>query len=243
MGRIILSYQPIIPRTAPLDHLKSFMGMTLSQAEGTSQGNFSTACGYPRALFQLKESLAALFLGFTGRDNTTTGANKTWNAFRLTTNEDSNLLIFVSALRHDRDSGSICLDAYAVFLTTDRIRRMSSSLEKLARGNGLISIRVTEGEQLLWKQILPALVERCRFFWDHMATCAYEKKPFTCPRSILHGQMPICSCGEGKEAQRMPSEYAGLRSYATRVAVPPLSAVPFVEPMAFVSALSSLKQK
>ena len=73
--------------------------------------------------------------------------------------------------------GAICLDGYAVPLTSDRIKLMSRSLEEAQRKGGLMSITVTESEEISWKQIMPALVERCRFCWEHRPGCEYGGPP------------------------------------------------------------------
>jgi hypothetical protein len=239
MGKVNLDQQAIIPRNAPMKYLRGFLGMTLSQAEQKSRQDPYNTVSAVRPLFHMKETLAGLFLSFRGEDGTTAGAGRPCNAFSLATNNDSDLLIFASALRHDRDTGSICLDAHVVPLIRTRIKLMTASLERLVRGGRLLTIKLANNEETLWKQIMPSLVERCRFSWEHKEACEYRTDAFTCPVRVSHGETPICSCGEGEDTGRLPSEYNDFRQYATRIALPTISAVPFVEPMALMSALSS----
>ena len=239
MSNINLNQQPIIPRNAPMKYLSAFLGMTLSEAEQNSRHIPPNSVLPIRPLFHMKETIAGLFLGFRGQDGTTAGAGKSWNAFSLATKNDSDILIFANALRHDRDSGSVCLDAHVVPLTRSRISLMSKSLQRLVEKRRLLSIKLAENEETLWKHLMPSLVERCRVSWEHKEACEYVTDAFTCPVGVAHGETPICSCGEGKDASGIPSEYNGFRWYATRIALPTISAVPFVEPMQLTSALNS----
>lgn len=53
-------------------------------------------------------------LTFIGQGKGLKEKTRVYNAFRLAKDDNSDLLIFASALRHDRESGSVCLDAYVV---------------------------------------------------------------------------------------------------------------------------------
>jgi hypothetical protein len=53
---------------------------------------------------------------------------------------------------------------------------------------------------------------------------------------VKHSETPICSCGEDHGTDLFPSEYAFFAPYVTRVAIPILSALSYVEPMAFAIA-------
>lgn len=83
------------------------------------------------------------------------------------------------------------------------------------------------------------MVERWRSYWQHGQKWAYGHREPICPLSVLHGEMPICTCGEGQDVGGMPLEYAGFRKFATRIAIPALSAVPFREDMVFDPILQS----
>ncbi|KAK1047663.1 hypothetical protein LTR33_014947 [Friedmanniomyces endolithicus] len=83
------------------------LGMTLSEGEHSSRRNLSAAASSTRVLFELKESLAAIMLTFTGQGKGPKEKISTYNAFRLARDDNSDLLIFVNALRHDKDSGEL----------------------------------------------------------------------------------------------------------------------------------------
>ena len=239
MSKVNLNQQPIIPRYAPIKYLSALLGMTLSEAEQKARQAPFNLVSPVRPLLYMKETLASLILGFRGQDWTRAGAGKLWNAFSLATKNDSDILIFANALRHDRDSGSICLDAHVVPLTRSRISLLSMSLQRLVTKGKLLSIRLAENEEILWKHVMPALVERCRVSWEHKNTCEYETDGFICPVGVVHGETPICSCGEGEDTSRIPPEYNDFGRYATRIALPTISAVPFVEPLHSISALAT----
>lgn len=106
-------------------------------------------------------------------------------------------------------------------------------------GQQVLSINVSAREELLWKHVLPAFVEWCRQYWKHEPTCEYNRPELNCPRSIMHDQTAICSCGEGQDVATIAHEFSGFSQYATRIAVTPLSAVPIVEPMMLDSVFMS----
>jgi MYND finger len=98
------------------------------------------------------------------------------------------------------------------------------------------SINVTEKELKLWKQILPALAERCRTWKHKTESCEYlltgEIPP---PKGLEDAQTPFCSCGNGQ----LPPKFMGdlkmqhleyvLQKYATRIAISPVFSVPYIE--------------
>ncbi|KAK1047497.1 hypothetical protein LTR74_017730 [Friedmanniomyces endolithicus] len=131
LGRVNLTKQPIMPLSTARRYLSGFLGMTLSEAEHKSRQNPSAATNSARVLFELKESLAAIMLTFIGQGRGARESTRRSNAFRLAKDNNSDLLIFANSLRHDRDSGSVCLDAYVVPLTDRRIRQLANALKEL----------------------------------------------------------------------------------------------------------------
>ncbi|KAK0951022.1 hypothetical protein LTR91_025257 [Friedmanniomyces endolithicus] len=130
LGRVDLAKQPIMPPSTARNCSSGFLGMTLSEGEHSSRRNLSAAASSTRVLFELKESLAAIMLTFTGQGKGPKEKISTYNAFRLARDDNSDLLIFVNALRHDKDSGSVCLDAHVVPLTDRRVRVMADALQR-----------------------------------------------------------------------------------------------------------------
>ncbi|KAK3402372.1 hypothetical protein B0T20DRAFT_390265 [Sordaria brevicollis] len=90
----------------------------------------------------------------------------------------------------------------------------------------------TEGLQL-WKELLPAYVERCRT-WEHDAqTCEYLLRP---PHSLgTEPEVIICTCGNGRSIADnfctgiLPHVWQRLKKHLVRVAISPPFGCPFVE--------------
>lgn len=142
-----------------------------------------------------------------------------------------NLLILVSALRLDGDAGSVVLDAAVLPLTMEMV--LSKKLEDflvLLESMKCGSIMVNDEELAFWKTILPSLAERCRT-WSHLPTCEYKKKGASIPLSLGHGEQILCSCGSGKLPDNLVAipEWDNAGPHATRIAISPAYAVPFVE--------------
>ena len=236
MGRVDISQQAIIPRNTPLRELSGYLKMTLSKAEFQSREAQGASQSATSPLMQVKESVTILFLSVVGQ-NPSAGKTRCYG-FRLAVESDSDLLLFVNSLCHDSSSGSVLLDAFVVPLTIARIESLMPELQRLARDKTHLTIAITREEEIMWKQMLPALVERCRVSWTHKSECEYGANAQNCPRSTLHGEPSICSCGEGKDSRSMPVQFKGFSSFATRIALSPISAVPYLEHMA-VSTFAS----
>lgn len=136
-----------------------------------------------------------MFSGLMGL-GTIPGASISWKGFCLAWGKDCDTLILASALRHDLDSGCLCLDCHVVPLTNERILYISEALVDVVAHKRLLDVRVDQHEEISWKRVLPSLVERCRTSWNHIATCEYRKEFFRCPLSVVHGQSPVCTCGQ-----------------------------------------------
>lgn len=77
------------------------------------------------------------------------------------------------------------------------------------------------------KKLMPAAVESCCRNWKHEASCTIR------PIFNDYYKNSICSCGEGKDVKDFPTDIckAGFKAIATRVALPLLSAVSYIEAM------------
>lgn len=171
-----------------------------------------------------KESLFTMFMGFTGLQ----GRQTRLFSLNNTASEGVHVLIFISSLRMDLANQSVVLDAAVLPLTykvVSRIDRFLAALSKLH----ICHIKVDSDELNLWKQSLPALVERCRT-WEHQVDCEYLESSI--PLSVENGQQVICSCGNG----RFPSgfipgvpQWSTVSKYFVRAAVSPCFQTPFSE--------------
>ncbi|KAK1498080.1 MYND finger [Colletotrichum cuscutae] len=139
------------------------------------------------------------------------------------------MLFFVSALRLDAASASVVLDAAVLPFTLPIIKKVEPFL-LLLRELEMASVTVNDEELILWKKVLPALAERTRT-WNHNSSCEYRKAGATIPLSLEPSEPVLCSCGRGQ----FPANFIGLpewdtaSKYATRIAISPTFAVPFVE--------------
>ncbi|KAJ4415739.1 hypothetical protein N0V82_007169 [Gnomoniopsis sp. IMI 355080] len=203
------------------------------QTVGSNQGGLA-----PSARLNFKESLFTMFMLASGLQGGQTGLF----AINHPKKGGIHILIFVSAIRLDGANGSIALDAAVIPLTLDVIT--SGQLESfllILRTLECCTITVDDEELLLWKKALPALVERCRS-WSHTTECEYAQPGATVPLSTTEGAQVICSCGTGKFPENFISlpEWDTAAKFATRLAISPTFAVPFVEQVVDLEVLKGM---
>ena len=177
------------------------------------------------ARINFKDSLFSLFMHFSGLQ----GQQARFFGVNNPGHGGVHILVFVSCLRLDLANHTVVLDAAILPLHDSLMQKLRPFLEKLT-GIELCSIIVDGDELILWKEVVPAWIERCRQ-WEHRSSCAYLNKS-KIPLSVEPGQNPICSCGEGS----LPPRYSfGIprwelaSKYAVRAAISPSFSVPFVE--------------
>ncbi|KXJ90139.1 hypothetical protein Micbo1qcDRAFT_234774 [Microdochium bolleyi] len=195
------------------------------------------------ARLNLKESIFTIFMLASGLQGGSTGL------FTLShPTEGNQILIFVRSLRLDTSVGSVVADAAVLPVTR-------ALLDSGELGEFLLVLReleacvidVSDEELVLWKRVLPALVERCRT-WEHGPGCEYksspgDERPATIPLSVKAEQAFLCSCGNGKLPERymggLPEWEGAAAKHAVRVAISPLFAVPWVEDIMDVDLIRS----
>ena len=184
------------------------------------------------AKHELKQSLQTMILTFTGQNSRF--KTKSPRVFTLTHQGSCHTIIFVNVLRHDLDLGSIVLDTCVVPLTYAQVQGgLHQSLGELSKRT-TCGIKLSKRESVLWKRLIPAMVERCRT-WPHKKSCEYQKKGGVAPLSTAEHETPLCSCGEGKDlppdfAKGDDAWWAPFAKYATRMALAPIFPVPYIEP-------------
>ncbi|KAF2793232.1 hypothetical protein K505DRAFT_417911 [Melanomma pulvis-pyrius CBS 109.77] len=172
-----------------------------------------------------KESLFTMFMSFTALQRQQT------RLFSLnhTTAGGVHVLIFISNLRMDLTNHTVVLDAAVLLLTHEIVSRIGSFLDALSKLN-ICHIKVDSEELNLWKQALPALVERCRT-WEHQADCEYLRES-SIPLSMENGQRVVCSCGNGRFPPSFilgVPQWSTVSKYFVRAAVSPCFETPFSE--------------
>ncbi|KAK5016977.1 hypothetical protein LTR39_001798 [Cryomyces antarcticus] len=225
LPRVGLEELPIIPISDRMDWVHTFVSMALSEQER----NLNKAVNQNRsspALLELKESIHSIFLAAVGQ-HPRCGMVRAFQLIRDDT-MSCDTIILVSSVRDDYDAGTIFLDAYVIPLTNYRIRLMDSSLQAFVDSSPL-SVKVSAQEEVFWKKLLPAAAERCRT-WNHRGTCEYATSR-NIPLSTKHSENPLCACGEAEMSEHFPNatKYYLFRKHATRIAIPVLFAVPYVE--------------
>ena len=163
--------------------------VTLSTSEDDAR--YLTLTGTKGAFATMKQRIISLFSGLTGQHPNALGVS--CKTFCIRQGEILDMVIFTHAVHHDRDAGSISLEAFVVPISDSRMRLMHRHIRDVKDVRWL---SVGELELRFLKQLLPACVERCRETWDHKTTCPYLVKG-RIPLSTTLCQSPICKCGEG----------------------------------------------
>lgn len=133
--------------------------------------------------------------------------------------------LFISnGVRHSRETNSLVFDGWFV---NDPMGRNCAEIVRI----DLPVYYVAPSEHILWKRIMPSAVESCRRNWNHKASCEYRKAQ--APLSTEPWASPICKCGEGKDVEEFPKGKLMklFQDWSTRIALPLLSAVSYVEAM------------
>lgn len=179
------------------------------------------------ARMNFKESIFTMFMLASGLQGGQTGL------FAINHPEKGgiHMLLFVSAIRLDGANASVALDAAVIPFTLDIIKggKMEAFL-LILRELECCTITLNDEELILWKKVLPALAERCRN-WTHTSECEYARPGAAVPLSTEPGKQVLCSCGAGKLPEyfiNLP-EWDVAAQFATRIAISPTYAVPFVE--------------
>ena len=134
-------------------------------------------------------------------------------------------LIFVSEVKLDLTSNTVVADACVLPLTHSIMPLITTGLRKMTN---LQQVVITlEDEVTAWKQLLPALAERCRT-WKHTVNCEYISKGI--PVSIEYEESPLCGCGQGKNLGpfSQTSAWKDFAPFVTRIALAPLFSTSFV---------------
>ena len=221
--RLAIDQQPQVANPLAFNCL---LHVSLTTSEDDAR--YTTLSGVKGAFATLKQRLISFFTGLTGQHPSALGTSCKAYAIQHGTNGISiDTFVFTHAIHHDRDSGSLFLEAFVVPVS---LPRMSNLVEHFRGLTDVTWLSMGDLELSFWKQLLPACVERCRQTWDHKSTCPYLVKG-RIPLSTKPLEPSICRCGEGQDVTNFPAHLPRLASIATRIAIPLLSAVPYVEPM------------
>ena len=144
-------------------------------------------------------------------------------------------LLFIDKVRFDVAAHAMVCDAFVVHTSaiTSTSPHGASPLSDLFR-QGFLPVSVpTAATMRAWKQMLPALAERCRTTWTHGPNCEYVAQGRIPLALGTSDGDPLCSCGRGKDVEGTGMMKDGVwRKFAplaTRIALGPLFPVPYLE--------------
>jgi hypothetical protein len=173
-------------------------------------------------LTNLKNTIHAIFVSVAGIQE------RRSRIFGLCVKRNVDTVIFVPTLRFDLASHTLVADAYVLPLNEDRLNKAEKTLAAII--GELHHLELCGDEVATWKQLLPALAERCRT-WKHGPNCEFLAKK-KIPLSLEHENDPLCSCGKGKDlgvAFMKDKKWESAAPFVTRIALGPIFGVPFVE--------------
>lgn len=235
LSQVNIRSLPKVSLNGNLGWVSTHMASVLSASEWRLIGTSDISKNID-ALASLKHSIAHIFQTFVGqyhplrRPGSFTGFMLT-AGFDCGSAECCDMLIFCSGLYYDGVVSSVVMDAYLIVIDQTRLGEMAGALGQLPM-DSMVRLAISREQQVLWKHLVPALVERRRRNdWDHGEGCEYQTNNAQIPISTQHGQSPICRCGEGKALEAYPEgqAYNACARFATRIAMSPISAVPNVE--------------
>ncbi|KAI1427716.1 hypothetical protein F5Y12DRAFT_783137 [Xylaria sp. FL1777] len=151
---------------------------------------------------------------------------KRWRgfSFRSITDGIVQFYILITSLRLNLSDRAVVLDC-AVSTAPGDLK--GPRLEALA-AMGVLSIGVTDEHMQLWRQVLPAYVERCRT-WAHHVDCDYATSG-KIPLATQLGKRFLCACGNGQFPADFNTHYPSwhmIRKYFVRAAISPAFLAPF----------------
>ncbi|KAI0733572.1 hypothetical protein C8Q72DRAFT_772009 [Fomitopsis betulina] len=223
-----LDLSPILDvrEKASLKDLPQHTFLQFSERKAANWPKKSTDTTDLEVLMALKWSLADLIdtsIGFNAK-------SRQKRIFRYTCMDDSVFMIFVNEIRLDLSSFTLLADA-AVVPMYDKTTMALYEANSLSQPLSTSCCSLRPEDLIAWKQLLPAVVERCRT-WSHGVNCEYADKG----EIPSYTGSPICSCGQGIGLpDRIPDVpqvvWDTVRPYATCAAISPLFAVAYLEPI------------
>lgn len=169
------------------DWLYLHTSIMFSAREWKLRGN-SAVTSDARANF--KESLFGLFTHSAGGEG-----QEQFRVFgvRNPSRVGLEILILVSATRLEPSNHTVFLDTAILVPTRENFMEILPFLESIFEGK-VVQITVDKEGTILWKQMIPAFVERCT--WEHRPTCEYAVKARV-PLSMEDDKPVLCTCSNG----------------------------------------------
>jgi len=175
----------------------------------------------------VKDTIHSIFMHFSGIQGT---PRRQVFALRDKPSTECDTIFFINNLRLDLSCHAVVCDGYVLPLTPKLMEKIGRPFSELVGNSDISNITVYDGEMRAWKQLLPALTERCRTSWRHGKDCEYIIQR-NIPLSMQMHDDPLCSCGKGKETENLKrvNLWRHFAPYVTRIAISPLFPVSYVE--------------
>ncbi|KAI0332915.1 hypothetical protein GY45DRAFT_1320539 [Cubamyces sp. BRFM 1775] len=215
---------------AKLEWIGPHVGAQLSQRERRMREQETSDI-----LGLVKDTIHAIIVHVTGLQ---TGRPRNLFALYDATTKQADTFLFISDLRYDIASHTVVCDGYVLTLCMSLASAIHSPMSKVT---DIVSVNVYGEELRAWKQLLPGLVERCRSMWEHGENCEYIAQG-RIPLSLeINAGDPLCSCGRGKDVRGMErvKAWKDLAPFVTRIALSPIFAVSYLEPVFDVKMFES----
>ncbi|OSC99685.1 hypothetical protein PYCCODRAFT_1394711 [Trametes coccinea BRFM310] len=234
--RLALDRLPAVETPSPArlhEWLNPHVGSQLSRRDRRSRAEKDTT----NLLALMKDTIHCIMVRSTGTQG---GAPSRVLALRDEALGEGDTIFFVDKLRYDVSAHTVVCDAFVLTLNEAVVPFIHAPLKSIAR-KGLESVRIFGDELRAWKQLLPALVERCRASWEHQPNCEYVTRGKIPLETALNAGDPLCACGRGKDIDGMRRNklWKNIAPYVTRIALSPLFAVSYLEPVIDASTFNS----
>lgn len=145
-------------------------------------------------------------------------------ALREQGNNNLKALIFIAGLRLDLPAHTVVVDAFVLTMDQEYLKTIAKPLRDLS--TSIFGVNVSPQELEVWQRLLPAAAERCRR-WKHEEDCP--------DKQVLLADHPLlpCQCGRGHDIATFKErqEWEAFAPYVTRVAISPLFAVSYLDPI------------
>ncbi|KAH6869603.1 hypothetical protein BKA70DRAFT_1242317 [Coprinopsis sp. MPI-PUGE-AT-0042] len=197
--RLNLEKLPILNRAATkvAPWFNLHLGSTLSSRERSMRKR-----NKQDAIMYIKDTIHSMFLDVAGTQQKEQPKQYRIFCLRDEKTKNSDTMFFINGIRFDLASHTLICDAHVLPLSSRFIQSVSKAFGQLIHKSEIANVPVYEGEMESWKQLLPALVERCRSSWAHGPNCEYKAKN-KIPLTEAMQENPLCSCGAGKDVGGM----------------------------------------
>nr|VWP00358.1 Spa2 [Ganoderma boninense] len=240
LHRVVLDQLPVLnTKNVDTAHLKEWFDLHLISQISLRDDEAIVDPAQPDALANIKHTIHAIMSRAVGMDG-----GKPVRVFSLSMQLvdetraatmrmmpvlEVHTLLFIDKVRFDVAAHAMVCDAFVVH-TSAIAPPAASALREVYRQDFQHVNVPTTATMRAWKQMLPALTERCRTTWTHGANCEYAAQG-RIPLDDRTAPDPLCSCGRGQDVGGMMKDgvWRKFAPWATRIALSPVFPVPYLE--------------